>query len=419
MNGQATRNALIAGLDLGSAKVSVILAEATSEGLDVLGLGTAPSKGLRNGVVVNIESTVRAIRAALDQVERMAGCQVGVVFAGISGSHVRGLNKDGFVAISDQEVSAADVRGVLKQSKVIPLPHDGQIIHVLPQEYRVDDQGGIDSPVGMSGVRLEARVHLVTAARTSVKNILKCTQRCDLDVAEVVLGPLASAEAVLSDEEKEIGVAVVDIGAGTTGIVVYGDGAVVHTSVVPIGGINFTRDIGTGLRTALAEAERIKIRYGCAYSKMIQPDEKMEVPSVGGRPPRLLPRQLLTEIIEPRAEEVVQSIYNVLAASGVVELLGSGIVMCGGCSLMPGMPELAEHITGLPVRVAGPAGMGGLSDVVSSPAHATGAGLVKYGARRLAEAAAEESAGLQSKPRVRRWPWRGMSSLGNWLRAAF
>ncbi|HJK93040.1 MAG TPA: cell division protein FtsA, partial [Polyangiaceae bacterium LLY-WYZ-15_(1-7)] len=275
-------NDIIAGLDLGTTKVCAIVAEQTEEGLDIIGIGSVPAKGLKKGVVVNIESTVQAIRAAVDQAETMAGVEINAVYAGIAGSHVRGMNQEGVAAIQTREVTREDVERVLEQAKAIPLPGDRQVLHVLPQEYIVDDQDGIKEPVGMSGVRLEARVHMVTAASTAVANLKKCAERCDLYVSDVVLQPLASADAVLSEDEKEIGVALVDIGGGTTDIIIYVDGAVVHTSVIPIGGINLTNDIATGLRTPMAEAERIKIKYGCASTELIDEDETIEVPSVGG-----------------------------------------------------------------------------------------------------------------------------------------
>ncbi len=406
-------NELIAGLDLGSTKVCAIVAEETEDGIDVVGIGSVPCRGLKKGVVVNIESTVQAIRSAVDQVETMAGCQVGVVYAAIAGSHIRGMNKDGFVAISDREVSDHDVRRVLEQCRAIPLGGAAQVIHVLPQDYVVDEQDGIKLPVGMSGVRLDARVHVVTAATACVQNIIKCAERCDLHVAEVVLGPLASAGAVLSEDEKEIGVALIDIGGGTSDIIVYVDGAVVHTSVIPIGGLNLTNDIATGLRTPTAEAERIKIKYGCASTGMIDPEETIEVPSVGGRPPRVLPREVLVQIVEPRVEEIFAAAQHVLMETGFIDMLASGIVLTGGATLLDGMPELAEQIVGLPVRRGNPTGVGGLIDVVRSPACAAAVGLVKYGAEglRSCEPEASHTVGATSGA------WG--SKLGGWLREVF
>lgn len=401
---------LIAGLDIGTTKVCAIVAEQTDEGLDIIGIGSAPSKGLKKGVVVNIESTVQAIRAAVDQAESMAGCEIGTVYAGIAGSHVRGMNKEGVAAISAREVGVLDVQRVLEQSKAIPLPGDRQVLHVLPQEYIVDEQDGIREPVGISGVRLEARVHLVTAANSSVHNIIKCAERCDLHVAEVVLEPVASAEAVLSEDEKEIGAVLIDIGGGTTDIIIYVNGAVVHTSVIPIGGLNLTNDVATGLRTPMAEAERIKIKYGCADSSMVDEEETIEVPSVGGRPPRALPRHVLCNIIEPRVEEIFAAAQHVIAETGYLEMLYSGAVVCGGTTLLDGMPELGEKILGMPVRRGAPMGLGGLADVVKSPGYATAVGLVKYGAAKSAERPPEEMVPVRPKLGQR---------LGHWIREVF
>jgi cell division protein FtsA len=412
-------NEIIAGLDLGTTKVCAIVAELTDDGLDIIGIGSVPSKGLRKGVVVNIESTVQAIKAAIEQAETMAGVEIASVYAGIAGSHVRGINQEGVAAISTREVSEEDVRRVLEQAKAIPLPGDRQVIHVLPQEYIVDDQDGIREPVGMSGVRLEARVHLVTASSAAAQNIIKCAERCDLHVAETVLEPLASAHAVLSEDEKEIGVALIDIGGGTTDLIIHVDGAVVHTSVIPIGGINLTNDIATGLRTPMAEAERIKIKYGCAATSMVDEEETIEVPSVGGRAPRVLPRHVLCQIIEPRVEEIFQAVAHVIAETGFADMLASGAVITGGTTQLDGMSELAEQILGLPVRRGAPIGVGGLMDVVKSPAYATGVGLVKYGAARLRQApqVIEEHAPLEVAANGRHPSWGGR--LGQWFREVF
>ena len=410
-------NEIIAGLDLGTTKVCAIVAEVTDDGLDIIGIGSVPSKGLRKGVVVNIESTVHAIKAAIDQAETMAGVEIASVYAGIAGSHVRGINQEGVAAIATREVSDEDVRRVLEQAKAIPLPGDRQVIHVLPQEYIVDDQDGIREPVGMSGVRLEARVHLVTAANAAAQNIIKCCERCDLHVAEVVLEPLASAHAVLSEDEKEIGVVLIDIGGGTTDLIIHVDGAVVHTSVIPIGGINLTNDIATGLRTPMAEAERIKIKYGCAATSMVDEDETIEVPSVGGRPPRVHPRAVLCDIIEPRVEEIFQAAHHVIAETGFADMLASGVVITGGTTLLDGMPELAEQILGLPVRRGGPIGIGGLLDVVKSPAYSTGVGLVKYGASRLRQAPVIVDRVPLKVPKGAEDGWGGR--LGQWFREVF
>lgn len=408
-------NEIIAGLDLGTTKVCAIVAEHTDDGVDIIGVGSVPAKGLKKGVVVNIESTMHAIKAAIEQAETMAGVAIGTVYAGIAGSHVRGINQEGVAAIHAREVSQDDVDRVLEQAKAIPLPSDRQVIHVLPQEFIVDDQDGIKEPVGMSGVRLEARVHMVTASTPSIQNIIKCAERCDLHVAEVVLQPLASASAVLSEDEREIGVALVDIGGGTSDIIVYVDGAVVHTSVIPIGGINFTNDVATGLRTPMAEAERLKIKYGCAMTKMVDEDETIDVPSVGGRAPRTVPRRVLCDIVEPRAEEIFAAVRHVIAETGFSDMLAAGVVITGGTTLLDGMPELAEQVLALPVRRGAPTGIGGLVDVVRSPSYATAVGLVKYGSERLRVRRPERDEEVVHVP-VRSGSW---SRFGQWFREVF
>jgi cell division protein FtsA len=378
-----TDNEVIAGLDLGSTKVSVIVAEQNDDGVDIIGIGSVPCIGLKKGIVVNIDATVRAIKAAIEQAETMSGVKINTVYAGIAGSHVTGMNKEGVAAIANREVAQSDIDRVLEQARAIPLPGDRQVLHVLPQEYIVDGHDGIPEPIGMNGVRLEARCHLVTAAAHAVENIIKCAERVNLHVAEVVLEPLASAAAVLSPDEREIGVALVDIGGGTTDVVIYVDGAIVHTSVIPIGGINLTNDVASGLRTPVAEAERIKMKYACASTAMVDEDETIEVPSVGGRGPRVLSRRVLAEIVESRVEEIFQAVRHVVNESGYADMLASGVVITGGSTLLDGMAELAEQVLSLPVRRAVPQGIGGLVDVVKSPAFATGVGLVKYGAEQL------------------------------------
>ena len=411
-------NEIIAGLDLGTTKVTAIVAEQTEDGVDVIGIGTVPANGLKKGVVVNIESTVQAIKAAIEQAETMAGVQIDAVYAGIAGSHVRGMNKEGVAAIQGREVTQDHVNRVLEQAKAVPLPGDRQVIHVLPQEYIVDEQDGIKQPIGMSGVRLEARVHMVTAASASVANVIKCANRCGIEIAEVVLQPLASSMAVLSEDEKEIGVALIDIGGGTTDIILYVDGAVVHTSVIPIGGLNLTNDVATGLRTPMAEAERIKIKYGCASTAMVDTDETIEVPSVGGRPPRSLPRSVLCEIIEPRVEEIFQAVRHVIVETGYSDMLASGAVITGGTTLLDGMPEFAEAVIGLPVRRGAATGIGGLVDVVRSPAFSTGVGLVRYGAERFEN----EQALFEDEDDYEEVVTQGSSlggRIGKWFRQVF
>ncbi len=411
----STEPEIIAALDLGTTKVCAIVAEVNDDGIDIIGVGSVPSHGLRRGVVVNIESTVQAIRAAIEQAETMAGVEIGTVYAGIAGSHVRGMNRDGVAAIQNREVSAADVARVLDQARAVPLESDRQVIHVLPQEYVVDNQDCIKEPIGMNGVRLQAHVHLVTAGITPVQNIIKCAERCDIHVTEVVLEPLASAYAVLQEDEKELGVALVDIGGGTTDLIVYVNGAVVHTSVIAIGGTNFTSDVATCLRTPVAEAERVKIKYGCASPMMVDPEATVEVPSVGGRAPRVMLRQHLCEIIEPRVEELFQAVAHTIGQGNFRDLLGAGVVITGGTTQLDGMPELAEQILGLPVRRGAPMGVGGLMDVVKSPAYATAVGLVKYGAEKLRTAprvSHEKPAAVQASGG---WGQR----VGQWFREVF
>ena len=409
---------IIAGLDLGTTKVCAIVAELTDDGLDIIGVGSVPSRGLRRGVVVNIDSTMQAIRGAVEQAQTMAGVEITSVYAGMSGSHVQGLNKEGVAAINTREVTHEDVARVLAQARAIPLASDREVIHVLPQEYTVDNQHGIREPVGMSGVRLQAQVHLVTAASASVANIVRCCERSSLEVAEVVLEPLASAEAVLELDEKEIGVALVDIGGGTADIIVYIDGAVVHTSVIPIGGLNFTNDVAHRFRTPIAEAERLKIKYGCASPAFVDPDEEIEVPSVGGRPPRTMARHELCSVLEPRVEELFQSVAHALEQGGFMQMLASGVVITGGATQLERMPEIAEQILGMQVRRASPIGIGGLSDMVKSPAFATAVGLVKYGAAKTRHTARSHSGVIHVTAPVAR-PRASWASIGQWFKEVF
>jgi cell division protein FtsA len=372
---------LIVGLDIGTTKICCIVGELTPDGIDVVGIGTQPSRGLRKGVVINIDATVASIRRAVEEAELMAGCEISSVFAGIAGGHIRGLNSQGVVAVKDREVRQGDIDRVLDAARAINIPQDREILHVLPQEYVIDEQDGIREPLGMSGVRLEAKVHIVTAAVSSAQNIIKCCARTNLSVAAVVLEPLASAEAVVADEEKELGVALVDIGGGTTDIAIFSNGAIQHTSVIPLGGNHLTNDIAVGLRTPMQEAERIKIRFGSAQSQLLDREETIEVPSVGGRAPRVLSRRILCEIIEPRVEEIFGLVRKEIEKAGQEDLLASGVVLTGGSSALHAMPELAEEVLGLPVRRGIPRGVGGLIDVIKSPQHATAVGLLHYGAR--------------------------------------
>jgi cell division protein FtsA len=379
----AKREELVVGLDIGTTKIAAVVGEVTEEGVDIIGVGSHPSTGLKKGVVVNIDATVQSIERAIEEAEHMAGVEITQVFAGIAGAHIRSINSQGVWALKDKEVRDADVQAVLEQAKAINIPQDREIIHVLPQEYTIDHQDGVKEPIGMSGVRLEAKVHLVTASTTSAQNILKCCHRCGLQVSDVVLEPLASAEAVLHDDEKELGVVLIDVGGGTTDIAVFADGSIVHSSVLAVGGHQLTADIAYGMRSPHSEAERIKHRWGCASMSMVGDDEIMEVPSVGGRPARQVKRQSLTAVIEPRVEEIFTLVRREIEKSGFEEKIGSGAVITGGSTLLDGMPELAEQVLGMPVRRGIPSGVGGLVDVVKTPAFATGVGLVLHGVRRL------------------------------------
>ncbi|MBE0575334.1 MAG: cell division protein FtsA [Desulfuromonadales bacterium] len=377
------RENLVVGLDIGTTKICAIVGAITDEGLDIVGIGTSASRGLRKGVVINIESTVNAIRKALQEAELMAGCEIKSVFAGIAGGHIKGINSQGVIAIKNREVTNEDVRRVIDAAKALAIPMDREVIHILPQEFIIDDQDGIKEPLGMSGVRLEARVHIVTGAVASAQNIIKSCNKAGVDVGDIVLEQLASAEAVLTSDEKDLGVALIDIGGGTTDIAIFVDGAIKHTSVLSLGGNHLTNDIAVGLRTPTAEAEKIKQASGCCLSSMVGKDETIEVPSVGGREPRILSRQLLAEILEPRVEEIFTLVNREIVKSGYEDLIASGVVITGGSAILPGMPELAEQIFDLPVRRGKPIDIGGLTDVVNSPVYATGVGLVKYGSRNM------------------------------------
>jgi cell division protein FtsA len=379
----AKREELVVGLDIGTTKIACIVGEITEDGIDVVGVGTHPSTGLKKGVVVHIDETVRSIQRAVEEAEHMAGVEITSVYAGIAGAHIKSLNSQGVWAVKDKEVKESDIAAVLEQAKAINIPQDREIIHVIPQEYTIDHQDGIKEPLGMSGVRLEAKVHLVTASVTSAQNIIKCCHRCGLQVADVVLEPIASAEAVLHADEKELGVALIDIGGGTTDLAIFADGALVYTAVLPVGGTQLTSDIAYGLRSPSSEAERIKHKYGCAMLSMVGDDEMMEVPSVGGRPAREVKRQSLAAVIEPRVEEIFTLLRREIEKSGYDDKLAVGAVITGGTTILDGTAELAELVLGMPVRRGLPKGVGGLVDVVKTPSYATGVGLVLFGARNM------------------------------------
>jgi len=376
---------LVVGLDIGTTKICTVVGEISEGEIRIIGLGTAPSKGLRKGVVINIESTVQSIKKAVEEAELMAGSHITSVYAGIAGGHIKGINSHGVIAVKNKEIGSSDVKRVIDAASAVAIPMDREVIHIIPQEFIVDEQDGIRDPVGMSGVRLEGRVHIVTGAITSAQNIVKCANRAGLDVDDIVLEQLGSSEAVLTPEEKELGVAIIDIGGGTTDLVIFSNGSIKHTAVFSLAGSHITNDISMGLRTPAEDAEKIKIRYGCSLASLVRKDETIEVPSVGGRKPRVLSRQTLTEIIEPRVEEILALVHNEIVRTGYSNLIASGIILTGGSAIMEGMPELAEQIFNVPVRRGTPIGIGGLVDLVNSPMYATGVGLVLYGSRNKAQ----------------------------------
>ncbi len=372
---------IIVGLDVGTTKICAVVGEVSGKEINIVGIGTHPSIGLRKGVVVDIESTVESIQKAVEEAELMAGCEISSVFAGIAGGHITGFNSRGIVAIKGKEVAQNDVDRVIDAARAVAIPMDREVIHVIPQEYIVDDQGGIKNPLGMFGVRLEAKIHIVTGAVTSAHNIVKCANRSGLDVCDIVLEPLASGEAVLTDEEKDLGAALLDLGGGTSDLAIFFAKNIKHTFVLSLGGNNLTNDIAIGLRASTAEAEKIKKKYGTCNTRNISPEETIEVPGMGGRTPRKLPRQILGEILEPRMEEIFTLIQREVYRAGMEKIITSGVVLTGGTSLLDGGVEIAESIFNLPARLGKPRGISGLVDVVNNPMYATGVGLVIYGAR--------------------------------------
>ncbi len=383
MAGKSDRR-LVVGLDVGTSKIVAIVGELAADGtIEVVGVGMHPSRGLKKGVVVNIESTVRSIQRAVEEAELMAGCEIHSVYAGIAGSHIRSLNSHGIVAIRDKEVMPADVDRVIDAARAVAIPADQKILHVIPQEFIIDQQDGIREPVGMSGVRLEARVHIVTGAVSAAQNIEKCVRRCDLTVDDIVLEQLASSYSVLTEDEKDLGVCLVDIGGGTTDIAIFCEGGLRHTAVIPIAGDQVTNDIAIALRTPTKSAEEIKLRYACALPQLTSAEETIEVPSVGERAPRRLGRQTLAEVIEPRYAELYALIQAEIRRSGFEDMIAAGIVLTGGASKMEGAAELAEEIFHMPVRLGAPIGVSGLAEVVRNPIHATGVGLLIYAREAL------------------------------------
>jgi cell division protein FtsA len=371
---------LIVGLDIGTSKVAAIVGELASDGsIEIIGIGSTPSKGLKKGVVVNLESTVQSIQKAIEEAELMAGCQIKSVFAGIAGSHIRSLNSHGIVAIRDKEVTKYDIDRVIDSAQAVAIPADQKILHILPQEFVIDLQDGIKEPIGMSGIRLEAKVHMVTGSVSASQNIIKCIRRCGLEVEDIVLEQLASCNSVLTEDEKELGVCLIDIGGGTTDIAIFVEGAIKHTAVIPIAGDQVTNDIAVALRTPTINAEEIKRKYACALTQLASVDGIIEVPSIGDRAPRNISMQNLAEIIEPRYEELMLLVQSELRRSGNEELIAAGIVLTGGSSKVMGLIELAEEIFHMPVRMGGPQNVTGLTEVVKNPIHSTGVGLLMYG----------------------------------------
>jgi cell division protein FtsA len=380
LSGRKENKNLIVGLDIGTSKIAAIVAEMKPEGgFEVVGMGSSPSRGLKKGVVVNIESTVNAIQRALEEAELMADCKIRDVWTGIAGSHIRSFNSHGMVAIKDREVAQSDVDRVVETAKAIPIPTDQQILHVLNQEFVIDGQEDVREPLGMSGVRLEVKVHIVTGAVSAAQNIMKCVRRCGLEVNDLILQPLASSMAVLSEDEKDLGVCLVDIGGGTSDIAVFTQGAIRHTAVIPIAGDQITNDIAMALRTPTKEAEEIKRRYGCALRELADPQEMVEVPGVGERSSKKMSRQTLSEVVEPRVEELYSLVQAELRRSGFEELLSSGIVITGGSAGMQGMVELGEEVFHMPVRLGLPSYAGGLAEVIRNPRYSTGVGLLMAG----------------------------------------
>ncbi|KJS32831.1 MAG: cell division protein FtsA [Desulfatitalea sp. BRH_c12] len=374
---------IVVGLDIGTTKICCVVGEVSGPEVNIIGIGTHPSVGLRKGVVVNIEATVESIKKAVEEAELMAGCEISSVYAGIAGGHITGFNSRGIVAVKGPEITPTDIDRVIDAARAVAIPMDREVIHVLPQEYIVDDQVGIQNPLGMAGVRLEAKIHIVTGAVTSAHNIVKCANRAGLDVCDIVLESLASGEAVLTEEEKQLGTALIDLGGGTSDLAIFSGQNIKHTFVLALGGDNLTNDIAVGLRAPLAEAEKIKKRFGTCLSSNINSEESIEVPGMGGRKSRKLPRQILAEILEPRMEEIFTLIKREIYRAEMEHMVSSGLVVTGGSALLDGMIEVAESVLGLPCRLGRPHNITGLTDVVNNPMYATGVGLVMYGARRM------------------------------------
>ncbi|HEX4044373.1 MAG TPA: cell division protein FtsA [Gammaproteobacteria bacterium] len=383
MANKPTNKDFLVGIDIGTSKVVALVGEVTAEGkLNVIGVGSHPSQGLKRGVVVNIDSTVQSIQRAVEDAELMAGCEIFSAYTGIAGSHIRSINSHGIVAIRDREVSQTDVDRVIDAAKAIAIPADQKILHVLPQEFIIDNQDSIREPLGMSGVRLEAKVHIVTGAVSAAQNIVKCMKRCGLVTSDVVLEQFASSQSILTDDEKELGVCMIDIGGGTSDIAMFTDGAIRHTAVIPIAGDQVTNDIAIALRTPTRNAEEIKIKYGCALQDLVDTSETIEIPTLGDKVGRRMPRRALAEVVEARYEELFSLAYNELQRSGLMPSLAAGIVLTGGASKVVGAQELAERIFKIPVRIGRPHHVAGMPDIIQNPVYATGVGLLVYGLRQ-------------------------------------
>ncbi len=399
----------IVGIDIGTTKVTAIVSEVTEEGrLEIIGIGSTGSKGLRKGMVINLEQTVESIKRVVEEAELMAGVEIESAYVGLAGGHIKGFNSRAVVAITSKtrEICREDVYRAIEAAKAIPLPSDREIVHVLPQEFVVDGHDGIFDPTGMTGSRLEANVHIITASTTAIQNIVTCVNRAGMEVIETVLEQLAAAEACLTDDERELGVALLDIGGGTTDIAIFDKGTIWHTSVLPTGGDHFTNDVAVGLRTPILEAEKIKKKYGCALATMVSEEDTIEVPSVGGRKPRILGRQILADILQPRAEEICHLVFQEIRRAGYERVLNSGVVITGGSASLEGLPEVAERVFDMPIRRGVPTGIGGLVDVVASPSYATAVGLVLYGLRSRSNRLMPRDMGTplgRMAARVREW----------------
>ena len=412
--GVARKDQIIVGLDIGTTKTRAIVAEAREDGkAHVIGVGTSPSRGLRKGMVVNIESTVESIRRAVDEAEMKSGTQINSVYVGIAGSHIKGLNSEAAVAVKNGEVIRSDVTRAVKaaRSAAIVTP-DHRVLHVLPRGFILDEQDGIREPLGMSGAHLKVNVHIITGAMTAIQNLVKSVERAELDVIGIILQPLASSEAVLTDDERELGVAMVDLGGGTTDLAIFAEGSVMHTAVIPVGGSHFTNDIAIGLKTPMPDAERIKIQFGCALASLVKDDEMIDVPSMGGRPPRSLSRRVLADVIEPRAEEVFDLIAREIKRAGYEGIVAGGVVLTGGTSLMEGMPDVAERVLDLPARRGYPWGVGGIREQVDNPVYATGVGLILHALHH------HDDLALNGR-RSRRGLWRTVENVTGWFREFF